>query len=275
MRHFQVWGLSFLLVTMVGCGETANLVGNMPDEGGSGGTKSNGGTDSAGTTSHAGASNGGVTSHAGTGSGGTTQSGGTGAGGTTPSGGTGMGGATNGGTGMGGAVTGCQALGGNWQTCDRGIVHRTEPGQCENKLTGSGTVQPISAQLDECTKDSQCTKQPMGYCAASVGGLIEPHNACFYGCQKDSDCDASLVCLCGSSIGTCVRSSGCASDQDCSGGSLCTTYDTCPGVPVTDFACQKPADQCTTDADCTGTPTQFCAIGNGDHRECVPGQCEF
>ena len=79
-----------MLVSVVGCGETSNFVGNMPDEGGSGGTKSDGGTTGGGTTSRAGTSSGGVTSHAGTGSGGTTpsggttQSGGTSAGGTTP-----------------------------------------------------------------------------------------------------------------------------------------------------------------------------------------------
>jgi hypothetical protein len=78
--------------------------------------------------------------------------------------------------------------------------------------------------------------------------------------------------LCSDFIGTCQSSNGCASDQDCDGGALCTQYDSCPGVPVRDFTCQTAADECETNADCTDPQQQFCSI-EGDHRACVGFRC--
>ncbi|HVY30206.1 MAG TPA: hypothetical protein VHB79_26800 [Polyangiaceae bacterium] len=281
MTSFSVWGMTLVALTvagaaLAGCGDTSNFVGDMPENGGSGGTKANAGSSSGGTTSHAGAtSTGGTTSHAGstsvagTGSGGTSQ-GGTGAGGTSSQGGTGTGGTDPG---------DCAQLSGNWIRCGqgRGVVHRTAPGKCDSKLPHADAIKPIDPQLDECTKDTECTAKPNGFCAAFYPGFIEgqAHNYCAYGCTQDADCADGQVCQCGTEIGACVSARDCKSDQDCQGG-LCAQYDACPGVPSYEFACQKPGDQCASDAQCqqSNPNKQFCTVtGNDQHRECVSAQC--
>ncbi len=268
MRHLQVWGFTLLLAS---CGETSNFVGSMPDDGGSGGSKANGGTASGGGTSNAGTtSNGGAMAYAGTASGGTSPSGGT------QNGGNDTGGAThNGGSGMGGVPAGCIQQSGNWIGCDNGLVHRTAPGKCDSKLPRATAIPPTNPDLDECTKDSECTEKPNGFCDVLVGGFVQvqPHNICAYGCLLDAECAENTVCRCGAFVGECRSATDCKSDQDCSDGALCTQFDSCPGVPkVTDFACQKPADTCTANGDCKDGSKQFCSV-NGDHRECVGVHC--
>lgn len=280
MTSFSVWGTTLVAITvagaaLAGCGETSNFVGNMPENGGSGGTTSNAGSSSGGTTSHAGTTSGGTSSA------GTTSVAGTGSGGTAQ-GGTGAGGTTHGGTGTGGTDPGnCTKLSGNWTSCDQGhgVVHRTAPGKCESKLPGAGSLDPIDPQLDECTKDSECTAKPNGFCAAAYADFTQnkPHNYCDYGCTQDADCSQGQICQCGAEIGACVSARDCKSDQDCQGG-LCAQYDACPGVPSYDFACQKPNDQCTSNAQCQQSDPnkQFCAVtGNDSHRECVGVQCQI
>jgi hypothetical protein len=273
MMHLKAWGSTFvILAAAVGCGETSNFVGTTTDGGTSaGGTASGGMKSQAGSNSQAG-----TKSSAGTGSGGTGESAGTGSGGTSESGGTALGGETSsGGTGIGGrASTGCKDLGGNWQSCDNG-VHRTEPGKCTSKLPRADAIKPLDPTLDECTKDSECTKQANGYCSVLQGGFVavKPHNICFYGCTQDSDCTETTACLCGPFIGTCEQASTCKSDKDCSGGALCGQFDSCPGVPVSDFACTNPQDQCTTNADCQQANKQFCSVRNAGYRECTGVEC--
>lgn len=282
MTSLKVWGSALVVVmstaSAVGCGETSNFVGNMPDDGGSGGTSSGAGTNGGGS-----GNKGGSTSQAGTGTtAGTTSTAGTGNGGTsqggTGQGGTGQGGSTStAGTGMGGGTTGdCTQLSGNWTICKDGPVHRTAPGKCDSKLPHAGSIPAVDPQLDECTSDSQCTAKPNGFCSVLYPGFsdVKAHNSCSYGCTQDSDCGENQACQCGSEIGECTTSIQCKSDKDCQGG-LCAQFDACPGVPTYDFQCQNPADECASDADCRAKDAnkQFCAIGQSGHRECVGVEC--
>jgi hypothetical protein len=185
-----------------------------------------------------------------------------------------------GGTGMGGADPGnCTQLSGNWISCEQGhgLVHRTAPGTCDSKLPRAGSIDPIDAQLDECTKDTECTAKPNGYCTPWHQGLsnVKNHNFCAYGCLTDADCGQGAACQCGTEFGTCTSATTCKSDQDCQGG-LCAQFDPCPGVPSYDFACQTSADQCQTDTECRERDSgkQFCTVvGNDRHRECAGVQC--
>ena len=274
MTDFKLWGSTLVIAAVVaGCGGTSNFVGTTPDEGGAGGTKQmSGGASSAGSTSKAGA-----TSNAGSSTGGSSDGGST-TGGGVSNGGTG-GGISNGG--FGGAIIdppgpGCTKLSGNWMSCDNGLVHRAAPAQCASKLPRAAAIPPTDAALDECTKDSQCTAKPNGYCGVLHSGFVptKPHNICLYGCLQDSECSDGSICECGDFVGSCTSAPACKSDKDCTGGALCTQYDSCPGVPgVTSFACQDPADKCETNADCTQPNLQFCSIGETQHRECVGVRC--
>jgi hypothetical protein len=221
-----------------GCSEGANLIGNVEDIGGSGGT-----------SNRAGNSNGGSTSSAG--SGGTSSSGGK-------------------------APTGdCATGSGNWVSCENGSVHRTVPGTCESKLPRARTLPAMNTALDQCTQDSQCAEKPNGYCTVIYNGFLpETHNGCLYGCLTDAECGPNDVCQCGEDIGNCTTSSGCKSDQDCSGGAWCSRFDSCPGVPTYDYGCEKPTDQCRTNLDCAGSSAgQFCSEGPAGIRECTREQC--
>jgi hypothetical protein len=272
MTDFKLWGSTLVIAAVVaGCGDTTNFVGTTPDEGGAGGTKTSGGASSAGSTSKAGAA-----SNAGSSVGGS-AGGGSSTGGSVANGGT-AGSMANGG--FAGTIIdppgpGCTKLSGNWMSCEDGIVHRTEPGKCDSKLPRAAAIPPTAADLDECTKDSQCTTKPNGYCGVSQGGFVQtkPHNICVYGCLQDAECNDGSICECGGLIGACTSAPACKSDKDCAGGMLCTQYDSCPGIPEVSFACQDPADRCITDADCTDPNMQFCSVGQTQHRECVGVRC--
>jgi hypothetical protein len=282
MTSFSVWGTTLVAITvagaaLAGCGETSNFVGNLPEGGGSGGTTSNAGSSNGGSAPH-----GGTTASAGTtSSGGKSSSGGTGLGGDAPLAGTTStgGSVATGGTGTGGVPGNCTPLSGNWISCDQGqgLVHRTAPGKCDSKLPHAEALQPIDPQLDECTKDTECTAKPNGYCAVFYPGFTNTkrHNYCAYGCLTDADCGQGQACQCGSEIGECTSATTCKSDEDCQGG-LCLQFDSCPGVPAYDFACQTPSDQCATNTQCRESDAgkQFCTVvGNDNHRECDGVQC--
>jgi hypothetical protein len=282
MTDFKVWGSTLVVVAVVvGCGETSNFVGTGP-AGGNGGTASGGNatggnatggnatggsSSKAGSSSSAGKSASAGSDAGGSGSGGDVAAGGTSAGGSVATGGSGMG---------GGDPTGdCTKRSGNWLSC-KGGLHRTEPGKCQSKLPRAGAIPPTKPDLDECTKDSECTAKPNGFCDVLPSGFVpvEPHNICAYGCLQDSDCSDGAVCLCGDFIGSCETAPSCKSDEDCTGGALCTQYDSCPGVPVSSFACQTPNDQCQTNVDCVEASKRFCSIsGNDGSRACVGVRC--
>lgn len=249
-------------VLAVSCGGSSNFVGEEPQGGAAGSAgSSSAGKGSAGAAQAGDGPSGGSKSTAGSGSGGASIGGSD----------------SNGGTGMGGSKPQpeCTDLSGNWVSCDNGVVHRDEPGTCQSELPRPNGIQPTQSELDECVHDNDCTAKPHGYCNLQTGGgfvPVEPHNACSYGCVTDADCGQGQACLCGSPIGTCRSATGCASDQSCADGALCIPYDSCPGVPVKDFACQTPNDACASNADCSEPGKQFCTVVD-DRRTCVGVMC--
>jgi hypothetical protein len=265
MKQNLVWlGGLVTLSVVVACGETSNLVGEEPTAGSSGSDAGVGG--SAAGKSSAGAAPGGTKSTGGAG----------GTGGTKNMGGTGGSAGSAGKPPTGGSDPGvCKDLGGNWQSCDNGVVHREKPGTCPSILPRAEAQPATASGLDECTLDSDCTEKANGYCTVLQGGFlpVEPHNICAYGCTTDADCGQTDACLCGADFGTCASSRYCRSDQDCTAGMLCTQFDSCPGVPIEDFACQTAADECRSNQDCNEAGKQFCSM-EGDHRVCVGLMCE-
>ena len=188
-------------------------------------------------------------------------------------------GATNNAGAGGASSSSCQdpvALGGGWERCKNGLVHRPTPGKCV--YTPRTTGLPTGGPADQCTKDSQCTAMPNGYCTYVSRNTAAPNsNVCAYGCLTDADCDAGNVCQCGASAGAGVCGHTvptCKSDADCNG-ALCTNYDSAPGCMIETFACQTPADQCETDSDCPATNTAMVCSLSGTHRVCAPLSCAF
>lgn len=168
----------------------------------------------------------------------------------------------------------CKVGDGNWVRCEDGLQHRTAPGLCPSTLPRASSLAPKGSE-DECLKDSDCTAKAHGHCQllTPLFGEVAERNVCRYGCTSDADCGEGTVCLCAEPVGQCVEARSCKSDEDCPGGSLCARYDSCPGVSIAfDYACQLPADECRTNADCSGG-LRYCSIGPSGHRECVGEQC--
>ena len=117
--------------------------------------------------------------------------------------------------------------------------------------------------------------QPNGYCPNSRH--IAGYCGCFYGCMKDADCGAGSICECGVLTGTCVPATcttaasceglACLRTKKASAPNVCHLAD--PGGGLV-YACQKPADECSGDADCE--PGLVCRLV-GDHRVCGTDFC--
>jgi hypothetical protein len=84
----------------------------------------------------------------------------------------------------------------------------------------------------------------------------------------DSDCGEGSICVCGSMIGQC-KPAGCTTDADCGDGLLCASY---LSVICIDggYACQNPADECVSNADC---PQARCALEEDGVRRCSIDGC--
>ena len=259
--------LGVLLFSSFGCSGSEVSLGNNGQSGNAGSDPAAGGA-----VAEAGAP----------GSAGTPSAGGAGS----ASGATNAGGATNtaGAPGSAGAPSrdACRdpvALGGGWERCNNGFVHRPTPGKCE--YTPRAAAIPATGAADECAKDSQCTAKPYGYCALVNGGntATPTANRCLYGCVTDAECDAGNVCQCaiGASAGVCGHNPpSCKSDADCTGGALCTNYQSIPGCMSESFACQTPADECAGDFDCPRTSFSkadpVCTF-RATHRVCAESTC--
>ncbi len=130
--------------------------------------------------------------------------------------------------------------------CDRGMLHRARANECPARRRSSDPS-PCAGQGNfECSADTDCKAQPLGYCTWANAGVPMCH--CQYGCKQDSDCAPGHLCLCGDPSGVCVPSS-CKTDDDC-GGTYCTQYIQEPYCGGAAFACQTQRDTCATDQDC-------------------------
>jgi hypothetical protein len=152
-------------------------------------------------------------------------------------------------------------LGGGYERCESGVVHRASSGICNSFIDPNAVVNPMLG-MGECTKNSDCTARPHGYC--NTPGYPGAISACAYGCVNDSECAKGSICLCNSLIGTCVEAT-CAKDSDCEDHLLCMKGTTTIGVgcgSTDSFAC---GPMCRTDADC---PSSISGPGT-----CVMGNC--
>jgi hypothetical protein len=92
-----------------------------------------------------------------------------------------------------------------------------------------------------CTKDSDCTEHPFGWCGGQVSDMP---CGCIYGCVRDSDCLQNTACVCADPVGYCPDlPTGCTSGKDCQSGCDCVEA-------FSGFQCQTPQDSCLTDTDC-------------------------
>jgi hypothetical protein len=164
------------------------------------------------------------------------------------------------------------------------MIHRREIHACQLHEGHPDPGPSGSVELDECTRDADCTAKVFGFCGKVLD--LHPRNSCFYGCIVDSDCAAGEICVCGmdpvpslsspAPFGTCRRAD-CTSDSDCLPGFHCATYDTTPACFSFAFSCQVPADDCGGNGDCDG---QYCTIeavapagGESAPRRCVEPTC--
>jgi hypothetical protein len=165
-------------------------------------------------------------------------------------------------------------------SCNEGYSHRPEAVQCgtdfraapaDGGAAGIGAPEPALPRADgsiACAADPLlCKGYQDGFCKPSVGfGL----SVCESGCVVDAECGPGAICVCGNAQsptgGVCQRSN-CTSDLDCGYG-LCATYSQVCGDGA--FACHTPADECTTNADCSGTCSFDVARG---HRYCETAIC--
>lgn len=162
------------------------------------------------------------------------------------------------------------------EQCSGGWSHRTAAKACPWKEERGDFVLPPSPfpDLDECTRDSQCTAGPYGACLGPGGnaGIPNRHwNSCHYGCETDVHCGPEAICVCGPLVGTCI-SATCRSDADCEPGLLCASYLADPGCDFPAFACQTRDDQCVAASDCTGEERCTVLEGRGV-RECEARNC--
>lgn len=122
-----------------------------------------------------------------------------------------------------------------------------------------------------CNSDLDCDEDTFGQCLPN-GQL---GCGCVYGCSTDDDCDEGAICLCGQPFGRCVRST-CRTDADCRHeGALCADAPTtvCDEVPIIEFACFLPQDECHIDSECE-EPGEKCVLGHDGVRTCqLPEAC--
>lgn len=177
-----------------------------------------------------------------------------------------------------------------YEHCGNGMVHRVSRVTCpsfvprEEEILGDEErmlrslpddvrhalhEQPLDLALDECRRDSDCTRAAHGHC---VKPLPSGHPVCSYGCVTDSECPQG-ICLCGDPIGRCIRAR-CDVDDDCDSSAVCTWYSPAPGCFFDDgFACQTHRDECATSADCGQRSCGWSP--NSRTRVCTDEQCIY
>jgi hypothetical protein len=157
---------------------------------------------------------------------------------------------------------------GGYESCGGGVLHRPSKQVCPNNTPRPGVMVTADGGPNFCTKDSDCTAKPYGYCMQNGVGA-DGFTICSYGCTQDSECPAGDICLCDEPVGQCVQAS-CTQDSECTGG-MCASYNPEPGCPSTSFACQTPRDTCLSDAECPNL--QHCTLNADKVRVCMMVQC--
>ena len=158
--------------------------------------------------------------------------------------------------------------------CDGGWLHRPRARECPSRLPRA-EVQSVVADAP-CSRDSDCTEKPHGYCRgsnfASSPGAAPPGPGnpagppqCVYGCIQDAECGAGSICLCGDPVGVCTPSN-CTTNADCASGLCVATPPSGCGVTFT-MGCHQVEDECLASADCGAT--RMCAPGI-EARTCSP-----
>jgi hypothetical protein len=146
-------------------------------------------------------------------------------------------------------------------SCAEGYQHRPKGVDCQYNPTkafpgggasmggssSAGEAPPRATGNEPCADDpSICDQFAYGYCLGSV--------VCRSGCVNDFDCATGEICLCDdpqSPTGGSCRPSACTVDAECGHGMLCATYEIRVGAMAEpSLACQSPADQCRSAADC-------------------------
>ena len=137
---------------------------------------------------------------------------------------------------------------GGFERCDTGVVHRKAVSDCPSSIDPNASP-PMKSTNDACTKNSDCTAQPHGYCEIPFQpGALPGAAKCSYGCVRDSECGPDAVCFCGSPVGTCL-SATCKADADCTDRLMCveTSFGNFSCTPYSRFHC---GPLCVTDTDC-------------------------
>ncbi len=280
MNHLGALRVSLLLaigVVPVACGGTVSNGDDDGDDGGGGSSSGKGGASATG----------GTRARAGTSSG----EGGS----TTGTGGTGKMLPPIGGAGGASTLPTCtspklDALSGLVR-CNEGYAHRPNKVACEgfgglpqepDSSAGAGGAGDAPARprangnvvcgdygAGGVSNEETCNEFELGFCRDGSAGFALP--TCDSGCVNDEDCGTGLLCECGHaespSGGVCVSASGCTTDAACGPGNFCASYTR----PCGDygFACFSPADQCRSNADCSGSS---CTLNDG-YRACDNAVC--
>lgn len=149
-------------------------------------------------------------------------------------------------------------MGGGFVMCEGNWLHRAAKESCPPRQPRPNPTCQFG-MTGNCTKDSDCTAKPDGYCP---GGVNVPCS-CVYPCHGDEECQSGEICECQS--GDCVPAT-CTTDADCEG-RLCSEYSRAGSVCGRAFACQSLLDECASWNDCANQAP--CSMTDG-HRTCGP-----
>ncbi len=145
-----------------------------------------------------------------------------------------------------------------------------------NSQCGAGEICTSVGCVAQCKADTDCAQGDVcksGLCVAP-STTITPTPVV---CAKDSDCKSGQTCVGTGTGAKCVDSSNaCQYSSQCGAGKVCANGEclpdcsqsgqTCPtGTTCTKGVCEPDSNQCTTDAQCSGS-TPKCENG-----QCVPG----
>jgi hypothetical protein len=148
------------------------------------------------------------------------------------------------------------------------LVHRVAHAACPPYAPGSAVI-GRGGPADECVRDADCTRRPLGVCINDTGIGGHQGNRCDYGCESDDDCGRGSICDCEATRGTCL-SAMCRTDADCGAGLLCVEArageygaNGFRAPPI--YVCQSASDECVESADCPADEMCFFSI---DHLAC-------